>query len=51
MRYLRKLVRNGCRERRCRRGIWMSLKSAGSAGEENCLAIAARLGWELFRLG
>jgi hypothetical protein len=29
----------------------MSLKPVGSAGEENCQAIAVRLGWELSRLG
>ena len=28
----------------------MSLKPVGSADEENCLAIAVRLGWELSRL-
>ena len=32
-------------------GTWMGLKPVGLAGEENCLAIAARLGWELSRLG
>ena len=39
------------RGRRCRTGTWMSLKPVGSAGEENCLAIAVRLGWELSCLG
>ena len=29
----------------------MGLKPVGSAGEENCLAIAVSLGWELSRLG
>ena len=31
-------------------GTWMILKPVDSAGEENCLAIAVRLGWELSRL-
>jgi hypothetical protein len=31
-------------------GTWVSLKPVDSAGEENCLAIAVRLDWELSRL-
>jgi hypothetical protein len=48
---LRRLERNCCRRRRCRTGTWTSLKPVSSAGEENCLAIVVRLGWELSRLG
>lgn len=48
---LRRLEHIGCRERKCRAATWMRLKSVGSAGEGNCLAIAVGLGWETSRLG
>ena len=47
---LRRLERNCCRRRQRCTVTWMSLKPVGSAGEENCLAIAVRLGCEVSRL-
>ena len=37
--------------RQCRTGAWLNLKLVDSAGEENYLAIAVMLSWELSRLG